>query len=94
VINRHKENIMGFLFNKKNNNKYKKEDKSSGFLKYAVPIGIGLIAKSKSNKRKENKKTNQGKKVLGGLFQKKVKDNDKVLGGLFKKTDKGIFKKK
>lgn len=84
---------MGFLFNKKNDNKYK-EEKSSGFLKYAVPIGIGLIAKSKSKKKKENKKTNQDEKVLGGLFQKKVKDNDKVLGGLFKKTDKGIFKKK
>lgn len=84
---------MGFLFNKKSDNKYK-EEKSSGMLKYAVPVGLGLMARSKSKKRNENKKTNQGEKVLGGLFRKKVKNDDEVLGGLFRKTDKGIFKKK
>lgn len=84
---------MGFLFKKKDDNRYK-EEKSSGFLKYAVPVGLGLLAKSKSNKRKENKKTNKGDKVLGGLFRKKAKDDDRVMGGLFRKTGKGILKKK
>ncbi|MDD7305535.1 MAG: hypothetical protein PUG67_02995 [Peptoniphilaceae bacterium] len=84
---------MGILFKKKDDNKFKGK-KSDGFLKYALPIGLGLIAKSQANKRKEIKSSPQGEKVLGGLFRKKVKDDNKVLGGLFRKTGKSIFKKK
>lgn len=83
---------MGLLFRKKTKNRNNKD--SNSLLKYAVPIGIGVLAKKKSDKRKAKRNSKKGEKVLGGLFRKKPKDDDKVLGGLFRKTDKGIFKKK
>ncbi len=82
---------MGLLFKKKDTNE---EKSSNNFLKYAVPIGIGLYAKSKRDKRKAEKSAPKGEKVLGGLFRKKVKDPNKILGGQFRTTGKGIFKKK
>lgn len=84
---------MGLLFRKKNDNRIN-DKKSNNFLKYAIPVGIGLYAKSKSDKRKAMKSSPKGQKVLGGLFRKKAKDNNKVFGGLFRTTGKGIFKKK
>lgn len=85
---------MGLLFQKKGTNK-NKEKSSNSFLKYAVPIGIGLYAKSKRDKKKaEEARKPKGEKVLGGLFRKKVKDPNEILGGQFRKTGKGIFKKK
>lgn len=84
---------MGLLFRKKNANKYR-DDSSNNFLKYAIPIGLGLFAKSKRDKKRRERSHTQGEKVLGGLFRKKVKDPNTILKGQFRTTGKGIFKKK